>query len=121
MITEFIIRHERQKDYFVRKSDGGELKAQIAHQNEKGEYYYKERDRGNDHNDVIVPSSNICTVERYYRHNKSIPSLRHLIVRAKQVNEPDYKPHFCIIYSNSSDELEKNSYNATTWKFKNCE
>ena len=33
-------------DYFVRKSDGGELKAQIPHQNEKGEYYYKERDRG---------------------------------------------------------------------------
>ena len=83
------------------------MKAQIAHQNEKGEYYYKERDRGNDHNDVIVPTSNIYTIERYYRHNKSIPSLRHLIVRAKQVNEPDYKPYFCIIYSNSSDELEK--------------
>ena len=88
------------------KSDGGELKAQVVHQNEKGVYYYKERDRGNDHN-VIVPTSNICTVERYYRHNKSIPSLRHLIVRPKQVNEPDYKPHFCIIYANSSDELEK--------------
>ena len=52
-------------DYFVRKSDGGELKAQIAHQNEKGEYYYKERDRGNDHNDVTVPTFNIYTVERY--------------------------------------------------------
>ena len=64
MITEFIIRHERQKDYFVRKSDGGELKAQIAHQNEKGEYYYKERDKGKDHNDIIVPTSNIYTVER---------------------------------------------------------
>ena len=63
--------------------------------------------KDNDHNDVIVPTCNIYTVERYYRHNKSIPSLRHLIVRAKQVNEPDYKPHFCIIYSNSSDELEK--------------
>ena len=84
-------------DYFVKKSGGGELKAQIAHQNEIGEYYYRERDRGNDHNDVIVPTSYIYTAERYYRHNKSIASLRRLIVRAKQANE----------LANSSDELEK--------------
>ena len=32
-------------DYFFRKSDGGELKAQIAHQNETGKCYFKERQR----------------------------------------------------------------------------
>ena len=55
------------------------MKSQIVNKIDSGKYFYKERD-GRSCTDVYRAASDICTVERYYCQNKSIPSLQNLIV-----------------------------------------
>ena len=99
-----IQKRTAKTNYFItRKSNSTEIKAQIIPKNGRGEYFYKEWD-GRYYTDVHTAASDINTVERYYRRNKSIPSLRNLIVQVKQANETNYRPSFCVIYSRSPDE-----------------
>ena len=38
-------------------------------------------------------------IERYYRKNKSLPGLRHMVVKIKNATKLCYKKYFCIVYS----------------------
>ena len=56
----------------------------------------------------MTAGSDIYTVERYYCRDKSISSLRNLIVQVKQANETNYRLYFCVIYSRSSVKYDQN-------------
>ena len=38
-------------------------------------------------------------IKRYYRKNKSLPSLRHMVVKMKNATKLCYEKYFCIVYS----------------------
>ena len=76
-------RRTTKPNYLVtRKSNSAEMKVEIGHKNNRGEYLYKQRD-DRYYTDVLTVATDIYTVERYYRQNKSISSLRNLTVQVK--------------------------------------
>ena len=54
---------------------------------------------GRQYNVVNVDAVDVYTVERYYRQNKSIVSLKRLIVEMRNYNAGRYFDHFALIYS----------------------
>ena len=50
-------------------------------------------------NVVNVDAVDVYTVERYYRQNKSIVSLKRLIIEIRNYNAGKYFDHFALIYS----------------------
>ena len=58
------------------------MKVQIVHKNNRGECLYKGRD-DRYYTDVLTVATDIYTVERYYRQNKSTSSLRSLTVQVE--------------------------------------
>lgn len=93
-------RWTRKTKYFViRRSNSTEMKAQIVHKNDKGEYFSKQRD-GRSYTDVHTVASDMYTVEKYYHPNKNILSLGNLVVQVKQAKRTNYRPQLLQIKRN---------------------
>ena len=103
MTTELMLKDGLQKQIILTNRD----KTQLVHKNKSGEYFFKEKD-GRSYTNVHTATSNIYTVGRYYRRNKSILLLWNLIVKIKQANKINYSPYFCVIYSRLSNEYDEN-------------
>lgn len=89
----------KTKYFVIRRSNSTEIKAQIVHKNDKGEYFSKQRD-GRSYTDVYTAASDMYTVERYYHPNKSILSVGNLVVQVRQVKRTNYRPHLLQIKRN---------------------
>ena len=84
------------KDYLV-EIKGNMLTASVVHQ-EGDKYIHKVRnDRS--YNRVVVDLNDVYMTERYYRKNKSLPGLRHMVVKIKNATKSCYEKYFCIVYS----------------------
>ena len=49
-------------------------------------------------------------IERYYRKNKSLPGLRHMVVKIKNATKLCYEKYFCIVYSICEETDTQMSY-----------
>eukprot|EP00794_Sanderia_malayensis_P002937 gene2937-3394_t len=76
-----------------------------VHKSSKG-FYYKQRD-GRAYENVLVCESDVYSIERYYRQNKSIPSLRRMIVRIKANSKQNYEDYMCVVYSCTKQLLDE--------------
>ena len=85
-----------KKDYLV-EIKRHMLKASVAHK-EGGKYIHKVRNDRSYHR-VVVDPNEIYMIERYYRKNKSLPGLRHMVVKIKNATKLCYEKYFCILYS----------------------
>ena len=103
----------KTKYFVIRRSNSTEMKAQIVHKNDKGEYFSKQRD-GRSYTDVYTAASDMYTVERYYHPNKSILSLGNLVVQVRQAKRTNYRPHY-----RSKEILQKSSFHTITWQVLN--
>lgn len=73
----------------------------------KGHFYYNARGTGNAYERVAVNKSDVWTLYRYYRTNKSIPGLERIVAKIKAYDSELYEPHICVIYSKEKDTTSK--------------
>eukprot|EP00794_Sanderia_malayensis_P002387 gene2387-2747_t len=76
-----------------------------VHKSSKG-FYYKQRN-GRAYENVLVCESDVYSIECYYRQNKSIPSLRRMIVRIKANSKQNYEDFMCVVYSCTKQLLDE--------------
>ena len=48
---------------------------------------------------VVVDPNEVYMIERCHRKNKSLPGLRHMVVKIKNATKLCYEKYFCIAYS----------------------
>lgn len=63
----------------------------------KEKYYLKVRDGKDYHLEEV--KKNIYEIERYYRKNKSNPSLKRIIFKVKRIENNTYLPHIGVLYA----------------------
>lgn len=85
-----------KKEYVVEQNDG-KLTANVVRK-EGGVYMLNARS-GRTYEKTVVDPKKVYVIERYYRKNKSIKGLRHMVVRVKNVTKVEYEDFFCVIYS----------------------
>ena len=90
------------KEYYVSVHENG-CDVHILRGDSKG-YFYKERKYGNHWENVYVRDEDIYILDRYYRFNKLIPGLTHMIIHAKSYSSGFVYPYTCVIYSRSDSE-----------------
>ena len=73
------------------------LKASFVHK-EGYKYIHKVRN-GRSYDRVVVDPNKVYMVERYCCKNKSLPGLRHMVVKIKNATKLCYEKQFCIVYS----------------------
>ena len=86
-----------KKTYYVKRTENNIERARIVRNDSNNRFYYKER-KGRQYYNEHVPSSEVYTVERICRRNKSISRLKHLIVRVKSEDTQRYKAFMCVVY-----------------------
>ena len=64
----------------------------------EGNQYVHHARSGRSYDKLLVESSKVYTIERYYRRNKSVPGIRHMVVKVKHVNKMYYEDFFCVVY-----------------------
>ena len=85
-----------KKDYLV-EIKGNTLKASVLHQ--EGDKYIKKVRNCRSYERVVVDPNEVNMIERYYRKNKSLPGLRHIVVKIKNAVKLCYEKCFYIVYS----------------------
>ena len=85
-----------KKDYLVEIKENI-LKASVAHK-EGDKYIHKVRN-GWSYDRVVFDPNEVYMIERYYRKNKSLPGLRHMMAKIKNATKLCYEKCFCIVYS----------------------
>ena len=77
-----------KKDYYVQEEDG-KLIVNTAVYREGNQYVHNARN-GRSYDKLLVEPSKVYTIERYYRRNKSVPGLRHMVAKVKYVAKMYY-------------------------------
>ena len=49
--------------------------------------------------ELLLIRTRFYMIEKYYHKNKSLPGLRHMVVKIKNATKLCYKKYFCIVYS----------------------
>ena len=49
--------------------------------------------------DVVAPTKDVCTLDRYYRCSKTVPGLKMIVIRAIFAHNEYVRTYFCVIYS----------------------
>ena len=93
----YIKSNSVKKHYYVTVEDGSSLSAKKLHQHNE-QYFIKEREERN-YSNTLINDGSIYIGERYYRHNKSIPNLKRMVVRVQNAKTKQYEPYVCVIYS----------------------
>ena len=81
--------NDTKKNYYIQYDTERQIftSTKIVHNNIDGSFYYNERN-GRQYNVVNIDTKDVCTVERYYRQNKSLVGLKRLIVKIKKIAIP---------------------------------
>ena len=86
------------KSFFFVDTDEDCLKFVRGVHCKNGKYYYKMRE-GRRYVDRESPGDNIYILDRYYRTNKTIQKLKMMVVRVRSLNETEFLPVTCVVYS----------------------
>ena len=73
-----------ENDYLV-EVKGNMLKASVVHK-EGDKFIHKVRN-SQSYDRVVVDPKEVYMIKRYYRKNKSLPGLRHMVVKIKNCNQ----------------------------------
>ena len=84
-----------EKDYLV-EVKSNMLNASALHK-EGNKYIHKVR-KGRSYDRVAVDPNEVYTIERYYRKNKTLPGLTHMVAKIKNATKVCYEKYFCTIY-----------------------
>ena len=85
------------KKYYLVEIKGNMLKASVVYKG--GDKYIHKVRTGRSYDRVVFDPNKVCMIERYYRKNKSLPGLRHMVVKIKNETKLCYEKYFCIVYS----------------------
>ena len=91
------------KRYYRLSVRNGCVISKVVHSSDGKHFHLKERN-GRDYETKKVDISDVYIIERYYRQNKSIRSLKRLVVRIKAAKSELYENYCCVIYSKSEDD-----------------
>ena len=100
--------NDTKKNYYIQSDTERQIftSTKIVHNNIDGSFYYNERN-GRQYNVVNIDTKDVCTVERYYRQNKSLVGLKRLIVKIKKnCNTGKCFDHCALIYSRNGSVSE---------------
>ena len=78
------------------------LSAKKAHRHNE-QYFIKGRE-GRNYSNTLVKDDSIYIVEREYRHNKSVPNLKRMVVIVQNVKTKQYETYMGVIYFLENDE-----------------
>ena len=49
--------------------------------------------------DVVAPTKDVYTLDRYYRYSKTVSGLKMIVIRAISAHNEYLHPYFCVVYS----------------------
>ena len=56
--------------------------------------------------DVVAPTKDVYTLDRYFRYSKTIFGLKMIVIRAISAHSEYVHPYFCVVYSlRGADEV----------------
>ena len=61
-------------------------------------FFYKKR-VSRRYIDVVAPTKDVYTLDRYYRHSKTMSGLKMIVIRAISAHNEYVHPYFCVVYS----------------------
>ena len=91
-----------KKDYYVQEKDS-KLIVNTAYK--EGNQYVQHVRNGRSYDKLLDELSKVYTIDRYYRRNKNVPGLRHMVVKVKNVDKMYYEDFFCDEMVNSANPL----------------
>ena len=90
-------------DYYVVDEDGVQAVKWVR--KSKDGYFYKKR-VSRRYIDVVAPTKDVYTLDRYYRYSKTVSGLKMIVIRAISAHNEYVHPYFCVVYSLSgADEV----------------
>ena len=78
-------------DYFVVIDEDGVQAVKWVHKSKDGYFYSKLVSR--QYIDVVAPTKDVYTLDRYYRYSKTVPGLKVIVIRA--ISAHNRFLHFC--------------------------
>ena len=84
-------------DYYVAVDEDGVQAVKWVHKSKDG-YFYKKR-VSRRYIDVVAPTKDVYTLDRYYRYSKTVSGLKMIVVRAISAHNEYVHPYFCVGYS----------------------
>ena len=91
-----------KKDYYFQEIDSKLIVNTVY---KEGNQYVQHVRNGRSYDKLLLELSKVYTIERYYRRNKSVPGLRHMVVKVKNVDKMYYEDFFCDEMVNSANHL----------------
>ena len=73
------------------------LKASALHK--EGDKYINKARNVRSYDRVVFDPNEVYMIEKYYRKNKSVHGLKHMVVKIKNATKLFYEKYFCIVYS----------------------
>ena len=89
------------KDFYVDIEDNQVKECKMVHK-EGNLLYYNRRCSSRSYEKVYIDREKVYCIKRYYKHNKSVPGLRLMIVKLF-VNSIEH-PITCVVYHKSTDD-----------------
>ena len=84
-------------DYYVVVDEDGVQAVKWIHKS-KDVYLYKKR-VSRRYIDVVAPTKDVYTLDRYYRYRKTLSGLKMIVIRAISAHNEYVHPYFCVVYS----------------------
>ena len=97
----YINSRSTSRNFFVEIENNKVTECNVIHK-DGNLYFYNKRFTSRSYKKTFVGSESIHCIKRYYRYNKSVPSLRLMITKVF-VNGTEH-PYTCVMYYNGSDE-----------------
>ena len=82
-------------NYYIVVDEDGVQAVKWVHKSKDG-YFYKKR-VSRRYIDVVVPTKDVYTLDRYYRYSKTVPGLKMIVIRAISAHNEYVHPYFCIV------------------------
>ena len=92
------------KDFYVDIEDNQVKECKMVHK-EGNLLYYNRRCSSRSYEKVYIDREKVYCIKRYYKHNKSVPGLRLMIVKLF-VNSIEH-PITCVVYHKSTDDISQ--------------
>ena len=85
------------KNYYVSINENGVEEVKIVHKDNKGYHYKKRIGSENRSTNIYVGLKDCYSLRRYYRYNKTIPSLRITIMTGTSLLTDEFIPFYCVV------------------------
>ena len=83
--------------YYAVVDEDGVQTVNWVHTSKDG-YFYKKR-VSRRYIDVVAPTKDVYTLDRYYRYSKTVSRLKMIVIRASSAHNEYLHQHFCVFYS----------------------